>query len=211
MQVTVAGVGGNFFSDAIPSRDVFNWNVVVGALDRWQQSTVAAVYASLVSAVRADLLERPNRVEEVTDADSYYAAMTEAAAAWIADGRQPILLVEDPSTPRWIGNWLDGDLPTGAALMHRSDIDATNYLGTINGIDIYVGVTPNRTSLLTVSDILESISYRLNSDGHVLQLSDDAAANTMTFGYALGITWTDDPVVLLRYPPSEGNNPYGGG
>ncbi len=206
--VTVAGVGADFFSEAIPARDVFSWATVAEALNRWRQDTIKSLRESVVDAVQASLIAHANQVVEVQDADTYYAALNAGAAAWLDQGRHPVLFITDPGSPRWVADWLDGQLPQGGSLTHRTDIAAANYLGTINGIDVYAGPTPGTTSLLTVDDLLVSLTYRLNSDGKLLQLIDDRAANRLTFSYALGIAWKDDPVVWLHYPPAEGVNPY---
>jgi len=206
-EFAIAGLGADPVNEAIEERDVFTWEAVARFLVDWRQSSLVGVLTAVSGFVWNDLAALPNEVVDVADAAAYYATMVDAAAAWQAEGRQPILLMVSPLVPSWIGEWFNGNAPPGAEITQR-DIEAPGYLGTVDGIDVYVGQAPAIASLLFPSDMLASVTYR-SVDGRLLEVVGGTANPTqLTLRYAVGFEWRDETVVWLKYPAEENTNPY---
>jgi hypothetical protein len=128
--------------------------------------------------------------------------MRRHAAPWIEQGRQPVLLVNAPMLPPWIGGWFRGHAPARAEITAKTDIETEGYLGTVDGIDVYVGRTSGRDSLLLPEDILVSAGYRTNADGGILAIEPDSADDLgeLVFRYSIALEWKPDTIVWLHYP-----------
>ncbi len=201
-QIRVAEIEAGFIADAIEPYDVFTWAAVSQALESWRQSASAAVAASVVDTVWTSLLHRPNQVVEVIDSGAYYAAVSENAAPWIERERQPVLLVAAPTVPTWISSWFNGSPPEGAEISRKADINTASYLGTVDGVDVYVGDAPHTESLLFPDDLLVKVTHRGGGNGSILAIGRDVRNDPgeLVVRYSMGIEWLDDPVLRLRYP-----------
>ncbi|MCC6736532.1 MAG: hypothetical protein IT534_10465 [Bauldia sp.] len=200
-EVRARALAAGFIDDAIGEREVFTWPAVASALHRWREIAVGGAVANAVAMAWAELEARPGAVLEVLDAAAFYEAMTTAAAPIVAAGRNPILLIAATDNPKWFRDWFGGAAPEGAEVGARDDAGA-GYMGTIDGIDVYVAAVPSDTALLVAGDTLRGIVYRRNADGTIVTLTRDDAPDPdeLVFGFARGLAWSDEPPVRIHYP-----------
>jgi endonuclease YncB( thermonuclease family) len=207
-EVRFADFAPGFIAAAIPPPGIFEWRAVADVLETTRQKGIAAIRDSVLESIWTGLREHPAKVLASKDSDTYYAALRAASAEWIAAGRQPVLFVTAQDFPRWIRDWFAGKPPEGAKVTRRDDIRDGRYLGTVDGIDVYVGPTRDRASLLFTADLLAGVTFRPREDGSVLGLEvDPDAANTWIARYAMAISWLDDPVVWIEYPHQAAPTP----
>jgi len=204
-RVRVPDLAPGFVEASIEEREVFSWSTVTRKLEAWQQTGVATIKADAVGLLWTALQARPRRDVDVFDALGYLNAMRSNAAPWIAAGRQPVLLVRSPLVPSWMRLWFGDEPPPRASVLRKTAIDAPGYLGTIDGIDIYVGSVPDDASALLPADLLQQVAYGRHADGHVLAVSREARpeGDELVAAYSVGFTWRDDTVVWLKYPRAE--------
>ncbi len=196
--------------DAIGPGEVFTWETVARALQSWRESAAAAIVGNVVQSLWTELGNRPRQLAEVVDGATYHAALIANAAAWIATGRQPVLIVAQADNPTWIGDWFDGKAPAGATVTRKEAITDPDYLGTIDGIDVYVGAAPYTGSLLFPNDLLIWVAYRPHGDGAILALTRDEVPDPpeLVIRYSQANGWLGDEVVHIAYP-YEIAVPYG--
>jgi len=189
-----------FIHGAIEFGEVFDWAHVTDALAAWEQAAIARLRAAVTGAVWESFLERPGRELVVRDAHAFYRALRSPAAAWREEGRQPVLLVRSALVPSWIDMWLNGNPPHNAQVEHKEGMGAL-YLGTLDGIDIHVGPTPDTVSVLVPDDLLHGIEYALTDQGTLLSVDrlGPNAAGTLALGFRLGMNWRSDTPIWLRY------------
>ena len=93
----------------------------------------------------------------------------------------------------------------------KEGLEGTSYLGTIDGIDVYIGLIPETDSYLFPADLLVAVSYATGADGNAIAIDfavpDDPAELVIRFDQAT--EWRDDPVVTIRYPYEAPEGPYG--
>ena len=196
-----------FISAAIEPPAVFDWQAVAGVLDGTRREGVAEVEAGVAEAIWDELAARPAQTIDTRNADGFYAALKSRSAAWLAAGRQPILYVMAPDLPNWVRGWFAGQAPVGAEVSRREDRADPAYLGTIDGVDVYIGPGRQRAALLVPSDILSAVSYRTDADGRVLALSVDAATNAWVVRYGMALRWGDDMLTWLAFPQMASPTP----
>jgi len=201
-EVRIDVPAAGFVLDAIESRDVFRWQVVSRVLEDWRRSAVGFVVSGGRRPIWEGLMNRPVQLDTVNDEEAYYRAIGKGATPLIEQGRQPVLIVTSPLLPDWIGYWFAGRPPQGALITRKTDIDRQGYMGTIDGIDVYVGPTPGTDSLLLPDDLLTAANYRENADGAVLafERNSDGANDEFVFRYAIALEWKPDVVVWLHFP-----------
>jgi endonuclease YncB( thermonuclease family) len=200
-----------FIDAATRPPSVFEWKTVAAALEATRQGGIAAVKASVTDAIWDELAARPSQSVETHDADDFHAALTSSAAGWIADGRQPILFVMAPDLPNWIRHWFAGQPPQGAEVSRRDDRRDPNYLGTIDGVDVYVGPGRKRAALLVPSDILAGVTYRKGDGDAVLALQVKTdGSNEWVWRYGMTLHWRDDAVTWLTFPQMAAPTPDAG-
>jgi endonuclease YncB( thermonuclease family) len=198
-----------FIDAAIPERDVFNWATVAAAAAAWRADVLATVAFAAADDVWTELSARPGPTLVATDAPTFYDALREAAAPLLATGRRPVLIVPAPDNPVWVREWFAGTPPGGAQLAARDDA-WPGYLGTIDGIDVYVGPwAPNDQALLFPDDILTGITLRRQPDGGLVTADAVTEAGTLIFRFERAITWTADEVIRIEYPHDDAV-PYNG-
>ena len=204
LEYRIGRIAAGFIVDAIETRAIFTWDTPALALATWRQSVLASMRGRSLGSIWVSLAERPNRLIQVEDTDGYYAAMIESASSWIEQGRQPILLVVSRSLPEWVGKWFLDGAPEGAEIVLK-DVGAPAYLGTIDGVDVYVGPSPRGASFLFPDDLLVEVAYSVNSAGDILTVELDRAQglDEMVFRYSQSIEWLGDVVVWLGYPVPE--------
>ena len=203
--VTVDEIKRDFITKTISAEDAFDWRVPAQEIVNWRDTTFTAAFGQAVRLVWAGLEERPRRVIEVNDAATYLRAVEENSAPWIMAGRQPILLVPSSSEPAWLGQWLSGELATpGVQVSRKDDVKFNQYLGTINGVDVYDSELPLGQALMFPDDMLEEVRYGTNAEGRVVTITFeegvDPAPGRLTFHLSQGLTWKGDEVVDLRFP-----------
>jgi endonuclease YncB( thermonuclease family) len=207
-EVAFADFAPGFITAAVPPPGVFEWRAVAGVLETTRRAGVAAITDSVRDALWAGLADRPSRTAPSTDAESFYAALRAGSAGWIAAGRQPVLFVKARDVPGWIRDWFGGHPPVGATITRRDDVEDARYLGTIDGVDVYVGPARDRASLLFPSDLLAEVTFRSGEDGNVLALDvDPDAGNAWTARYAMALRWLDDEIVWIEYPQASAATP----
>lgn len=204
-QVRVADLQPGFVDAAIGEQDIFDWRTVADNVRTWKSATVAAIKADSVGLAWAGLRSRPGTVVAVHDALQFYNAMRERAQGWIDAGRQPVLLVKSPLVPSWIRLWFDNEAPPRAHVQRKSSIGTAAYLGTIEGIDVYVGDTPDDSSALLPADLLETVTYGRDDGGNILAVSrgEGRDGSELIIDYSVGFSWRDDTIVWLKYPQVE--------
>jgi hypothetical protein len=115
-----------------------------------------------------------------------------------------------PSLPAWIRDWFAGQPPAGSKVTRRSDRSDANYLGTIDGIDVYVGPGRERAALLVPADILAGVTYTRDTDGKVLKLQVDGADNEWIAQFRMALDWRDDKPIWLTFPQMAAPTPDAG-
>ena len=213
-EVHEIGFGGftpGFIDVAIEPPDIFTWAAVAQALESKRQDAVVTVKKSVADTIFQALTQRPSQTVNTPGAGSFYAALKRNAAEWIAGGRQPVLYVKAQDVPNWIRDWFSGQPPAEAKITRRDGINNANYLGTIDGIDVYVGPGRDRASLLVPADILSGITYGRDDAGQVLTLTvDPAAGNAWTMRYGMALDWRDDQITWLAFPQMAAPTPDAG-
>ncbi|HUV32794.1 MAG TPA: hypothetical protein VMW31_04410 [Devosiaceae bacterium] len=194
-----------FIPAAVVAPNVFGWDTVSHVLEAWQHAAATAISRDAVEAVWAQLQTRPSEIVETPDATIYLRVMREGAAEWIAQGRQPVLLVTAPTLPSWVGEWLGDNPPVGAEVTRKTDESARSYLATLDGIDIHVGAAPPAESLLFPQDLLVEVDYGEAGSGTILSIDRDESTlpGEMVARYAMGVEWKEDTLIWLRFPASE--------
>lgn len=202
-----------FLLSTIETRGIFSWGTPARTLASWRRDAANKVLEGAVESVWVDLTIRPNLVVDVVESASYYAAMIEHAAVWIAQGRQPILLVAALEIPDWIAEWFFGTPPEGAVIIQKEDIGSLGYLGTVDGVDVFVGNAPNAESLLFPDDLLVRVAYGAADDGTILGFEIEQLPNPdqLVFRFSREVEWLGDTIVHIRYPYEEPETPYEGG
>lgn len=188
---------------------VFTWEGVAAALSAWIDAIVADIAKTAVDDLWLELIRRPGTdiILEEEDQGAYYDAVIAAAEPILAAGRQPVLVVATPSVPFWIDDWFLGYPPPGA-VVETKPIDDPDYLGTIDGVDVFVGQVPNTMSLVIPQDILVGIVYADRGGGLVVDAAgippEDPWEWVLT--YVREARWREHPVVRITYPYDP--NPY---
>jgi endonuclease YncB( thermonuclease family) len=206
----LAAFGPGRIAAAVPAPGIFTWPAVAAALEAERQAAIATLAADLAAPVWQALAERPARTVATADAAAFYAALTAGAAAWRAAGRQPLLHVMAPDQPAWVRDWFAGQPPAGAVVTRRAERTSPAYLGTIDGIDVYLGAGSARAALLVPADLLAAVTYRRDAAGHVLALDAPATPGAWTLRYAAALGWRDDPVLWLAFPRRAAPTPDAG-
>lgn len=209
-EVSFGSFRPGFIDAAIVPPEIFTWKGVARALEATRQEGVAAVEDSVVGVIWEALAARPSQTVDTRNADGYYAALKDSSAGWITAGRQPILFVMAPDRPNWIRDWFAGQPPAGAKVSRRDDLSDPNYLGTIDGVDVYVGPGRERASLLVPSDILAGITYRRDAEGKALAMQVDAPGNEWVVRFGMALSWRDDQVTWLAFPQMAAPTPDAG-
>ncbi len=200
-EIRVEAFGPAFIDAAIPPTEIFAWRMVAEALEAGRRQARDAAEAELAATIWQALAARPATMIETVDADSFHAALTRGAADWLAAGRQPLLYVMAPDLPAWIRDWFAGQPPAGAAVSRRADRDSPFYLGSIDGIDVYLGPGRERAALLVPADLLASVTLGRDAGGRVLALDEAATGpGTWLLRAAMSLDWRDDPVIWLGFP-----------
>lgn len=211
-ELVLPGFEPGFIDAAIPERGVFAWNLPAEALAVKRAEILQAINNLAIESVWLELGQRPGNLVEVEDAQTYYDAISANGAALIAAGRQPILTVASVELPIWITTWFEGDAPEGAEVTRNEEIVDPNYVGTIDGVDVYVGKTPASDSYLFPADILEAVAYEEGPDGNIVDVAPGTleGAAALVIRFSQSIQWLDGDVVTIRYPYEEPTGPYGG-
>jgi len=192
-----------FVEGSVEERGVFSWPGVARLVSSWMESAVAEVKADAVDVLWAELQSRPSKTVAVFDALGYTLAMKEHAAAWLAEGRQPVLLITSPLVPGWVREWFGDEPPSGMIVGRKSRITAPAYVGTVDGIDIYVGNVPEDVSALLPDDLMRAVYYQADANGDMFRAEMQADATMLAISYATGFAWRDDEIVWIKYPSSE--------
>jgi endonuclease YncB( thermonuclease family) len=209
-EVSFSGFEPGFITASVQPQDIFDWKTVAHALETTRQKAVAAIEQSVADTVWPNLKDRPSQTTEAIDARTYYEAIRGSADKWIAAGRQPVLFVLAADVPSWVHDWFSGNPPTGAQVSHKPDLKDPSYLGTIDGVDVYIGTARSDASLLFPSDLLAGVSYRAGTDGKALSLRYDPAGDgDWHFQYAVALRWLDDPVIWIKYPEAAAASLHG--
>lgn len=208
-EVRFGAFGPGYINAAIQPPDVFDWTSVAAVLEASRREGVAEVEESIRGAIEEALAARPSLSVDTRDAESFYAALRGSSAQWIADGRQPILYVMTQDLPSWIRAWFAGQPPAGAEISHRDDRDSSDYLGTIDGVDVHVGPGRAQAALLVPSDILVGVTYRADDEGKVLALQVDEG-NGWVLRYGVALRWLDDKLTWLTFPQAASATPDAG-
>lgn len=198
-----------FISAAIQPPDVFTWPAVAGILETTRRDGVAQAEADVAGAIIAALVARPALTVATRTAEDFYAALKSSSASWIAEGRQPVLFVMAQDRPSWIRLWFSGQPPAGAEVGRRDGVSDPNYLGTIDGVDVYVGPGRETASLLVPSDIVASVTYRTDGEGRALALEVNEN-HEWVLRYAVALGWRDDQPTWLTYPQIAAPTPDAG-
>lgn len=200
-EIITAGLPDGFLVAAVPDRGVFDWRLPALALANMRQAILDEIQDLAVKSIIAELGQRPGTLVEVAESQSYYEAILASAAGLLADARQPVLMVASERLPEWIAGWFLGSPPEGADIVQKDDIADPNYLGTIDGIDVFVGGTPESDSYLFPADMLLSVTYSRDA-GNIVEIVFAAADDPSVFviRFAHSIQWLDDAVVTIRYP-----------
>jgi hypothetical protein len=114
-----------------------------------------------------------------------------------------------PDLPNWVRDWFAGQPPEGSKVTRRDDTTDANYLGTIDGIDVYIGPGRERAALLVPSDILAGVTYVKDADRQVLALQVDTG-NDWLAQYRMALDWRDDKPVWLAFPQMAAPTPDAG-
>lgn len=112
-----------------------------------------------------------------------------------------------PDLPNWVRGWFAGQPPTGAEISRRAEVADPAYLGTIDGVDVYVGPGQKRAAILVPSDLLSAVIYQKDADGQVLALQVDPATNEWVLGYRMALRWRDDTPTWLAFPQMASPTP----
>lgn len=188
---------------------VFEWNKVAGVLEATRKKGIEAIEDSVAGVVWAELAARPSQTIDTDDADAFYAAIKSNSAKWMAAKRQPVLFVAARDVPLWMRDWFGGKPPAGAQITERRDWTGPDYVGTIDGVDVFVGGPAQpRASLLVPSDMLAGATYQRNAEGNVVAL-DVGADQDWLAHYKIGLRWLDDTVTWLAYPAMAAATPDG--
>ena len=207
-EVRFTDLAPGFIAAAIPPPGIFEWREVARVLETTRQKGIAAITDSVLDAIWTGLKGRPSQSAASTDSESYYAALRASSAQWIAAGRQPVLFVTAQDVPNWIRDWFAGNPPAGAVISRRDDVADGRYLGTVDGVDVYVGPARDRASLLFPSDLLIDVTFRIREDGSVLAVEVDPDAGNAWFArYGMALHWLDDPIVWIEYPQASAPTP----
>lgn len=203
-EVRVPELPAGFLLSITRPNEVFRWSNVASAYASWRDGAIRLVANDAKVAFWADVADLPRRVVNVIDEAAYYDALTRNAASWIEAGRQPVLIVASAVLPAWLPAWFADAPPEGAVVTHRDDISSPDYVGTIDGVDVFVGVTDNR-SLLMPNDMLTAITYGRNANGSfvTMTVNNTVVPNEYVFRYRQDIEWRDDTIIELRYPEDE--------
>ena len=208
-EVRYAAFAPGFIDAAIPPPAVFDWKKVAGVLEASRKKGAETIEANVADAVWTELAALPAETVDTRNAETFYTALTGSAAEWIAAGRQPILYVMAPELPKWVRDWFAGQPPEGSKVTRRDDRTDANYLGTIDGIDVYVGPGRERAALLVPSDILAGVTYMKVADGKVLALQV-GDGNAWMAQYRMALDWRDDKPVWLTFPQMAAPTPDAG-
>jgi len=209
LEVRYAAFAPGFIDAAIPPPAVFDWKQVAGVLEASRKKGIETIEANVTDAVWTELAALPAETVDTRNAETFHAALTSSAAEWIAAGRQPILYVMAPELPKWVRDWFAGRPPEGSTVTRRDDTKDANYLGTIDGIDVYVGPGRERAALLVPSDILKGVTYTKDADGKVLALTV-GAGNEWLAQYRMALAFRNDKPVWLTFPQMAAPTPDAG-
>jgi endonuclease YncB( thermonuclease family) len=210
-EFTFGGFAPGFIAAAIQPPDVFTWTALAEHLETTRREGVADGEADAAATVLEALVARPAQTIATKTAADFYAALKSSSASWIAEGRQPVLFVMAQDRPSWIRLWFAGQPPAGATVTRREGVTDADYLGTIDGIDVYIGPGRETASLLVPSDILETITYRTDGEGRVLSLQANASGkNEWLLRFAMALGWREDLLTWLSFPPMAAPTPDAG-
>ncbi len=207
-EVRVAGLEPGFIENAASGQDVFSWQAVAVRLRQWQQAVLGAIRFDIRDLAFDELARRPSSSVQTNEMYAYLSAIKTNSAAWIAAKRQPILLVASPQVPTWLRLWFSGEPPPFTNVEFNPLIVHSGYLGTVEGVEVYVGPVPPTASALFPADLLARVVYSPDPQGTTLAArTEDGGANVVA-SYAVSFEWRDDEIVWLTFPESEAESLY---
>lgn len=196
-----------FLLASIEPPAVFDWTDIASVLAAHRQAAVSEFVTATRDAVWTSLNTEPAEDIETTDAQSFLDAMRDTSADWIEQGDQPVLLVTSPSSPSWLGTWFSGEPPEDAEVSKSEDITTESYIGTIDGVDVYVGNPPVNVALLTTSEKLSGLEFAPQAEGEIVAVQETSEGSALTLGLQVG--WSEAPLVRLNFPEEQAGDVYG--
>ena len=165
------------------------------------------VQDSAIDSVWLDFARCPRRPVEVADEAAFLAALTREANQMLEAGIQPTLLVPGWRDPEWIRDWFGwaGKRPEGLTVHRKTEIQAAQYIGTVNEVDVYRARLEPNVALLFRADLLDAVRYHVDAQGRVLGIEyvedqNEEGVGELVFQYSLETEWKTDKVMEFKYP-----------
>lgn len=203
-ELSIAGLGEDFITRAVPNDHAFNWQDPAMATIRWRQTVIMQARTSAVQSVWTAVRERPQIEVTTPDIVAFLTEVVERSKPWLKAGRQPVLLVRGPSDPLWMSDLQSGPPMPGVTLSRKDDNRSAVYMFTVNGVDVYFGGLPQGEALLFPADMLTEVNYRIDADKRMITIEHrpgtGAEPATVLVRFGQELVWKNDEVVSLRYP-----------
>jgi len=180
----------------------------INSQDWWERTMSDRVCA----VAMADVLGQCRIVDQVTTTpETYWAALKSGATRLRDRGETPILLVDNPTQPRWLWQWQhaypgnETERPVDLGLQHRQ-IGVSGYQCTLAGVDVYSApISPGR-SLLMSQETFRTLTFRRYSEDKLVSVavagrSDSQVLVDLQVTFSRDVSIGPDEVIGLVYQP----------
>ena len=142
----------------------------------WLAESVRTRLAARVLAIVLDDL-RPETIN-AGNSEAYWASVKTFASRARSQGLHPLLLLENPTIPRWLWDWIHppfddatGSVPPDVVITSDNPPHIDGYQCTLSGTPVYSTPIPAGASLLVMRESFEKIEFVRSTDGRYVKAS----------------------------------------
>lgn len=154
---------------------------------------------------------------EAYDESIYWNLLRRRSARLLQLKLSPILLLDNPSRPEWIGNWKRAiydkhiTLPKGLRVYRKNNNDIA-YLCNFNDIEVYDAPLPIGSSYLLAKEIFEELMVTDYEgarffNAELKESYKDKTIVDLELEFAIRVVTKKSPAICLKYFPDHHHNP----
>lgn len=154
----------------------------------------------------------PQKVQ-TTSEDQYWAQLEAVAADLRNAGKQPVLILENPTLPRWVREWRHSRAGNSSAgkRISREENMPNGYEFTVNGIRVFSCRGLSECSLLTAQESFERLEFTRSASGRFVEveakpIDNDVEHVTLEATFRRVVHLGHIAAVLLQYGDATGDD-----